>query len=119
MTALAFSVFLVDIHSMRTALIVARRAHGLTQEQLAVFVGIDQSTICRIERGTMSPNAKCLALLCEELGLTSSEVLIEEVVVEKHSRDKRGNTTVRGRFAERTCSDGPFCCESKLEGERR
>lgn len=58
-------------------MVSARKAKGLTQEELADRTKIDQSTISRIERGTVVPTGEYLARLCEELGLGPRELLDE------------------------------------------
>jgi DNA-binding XRE family transcriptional regulator len=45
-----------------------RKAHHLTQKQLAAASGIDQGEISRIERGQTNPTAGTLAALLAPLG---------------------------------------------------
>jgi transcriptional regulator with XRE-family HTH domain len=54
----------------RSRLIEARKALGLTQEQLSAKTGIGQSTISRIEGGTLMPSATIARKLIEALDVT-------------------------------------------------
>jgi Zn-dependent peptidase ImmA (M78 family)/transcriptional regulator with XRE-family HTH domain len=48
---------------------IARRANGLTQEQLAQQVGITQAALSRYEHGMREPSDATLAVLAEALGV--------------------------------------------------
>ena len=55
-----------------------RRAHGMTQEQLAALSGVHRVTIARFECGTVSPKLETLQRLADAL-----EVPIDELVDKK------------------------------------
>lgn len=75
---------------LRTLLFMARRAKGLTQRALAAKVGVPQSTVARIERGTIDPRASTLDRLFRACEL--------ELTVQRWSRDANGvdRTLIRG-----------------------
>lgn len=58
----------------RDALAGARRAAGLSQEELAHRVGVDRATIQRWERGTTTPQPQHRRELAGALGLTADDV---------------------------------------------
>lgn len=51
-----------------------RKMKGLNQENLARIIGKDISTISRFEKGTLSPNAEEISLICAELGINEYEL---------------------------------------------
>ena len=53
----------------------ARKAHGLTQEQLADMTGLTSNTVSRIERGLLVPSLPTLISLCNALSLAADAVL--------------------------------------------
>lgn len=55
--------------NVRLALIQARTAAGLTQEELARRLGTTQSAIARLERGTATPRVDTLQQLARVLGI--------------------------------------------------
>ena len=56
-------------------LTAARRARGLTQEQLAAEVGVTTSTISMYEKGTRTPNAMLLGDMCRVLRVSADALL--------------------------------------------
>jgi transcriptional regulator with XRE-family HTH domain len=61
------------------ALLHAREAAGLTQEQLAVKAGASFTTVNRLELGKIdSPNFKTIANLADALGVDAADLLILE-----------------------------------------
>lgn len=62
-----------ELHALRAQFAIGRqlrqlrKAHGLTQPQLAQITGIGQSEISRIERGASNPTAETLRILTEPL----------------------------------------------------
>ena len=52
-----------------------RKELGLTQEQLAVKVGIGQSYICKFERGDKDPSLPTLKRIGKALGVDYKELL--------------------------------------------
>ena len=65
----------------------ARKAHGLTQQQLGDQLGIPQQTLAHYEGGTTRFPASMLPSLAQILGLTLDELMGQEV---KSGRGKRG-----------------------------
>ena len=53
----------------------ARKAHGLSQEQLAFECGLDRSYVSLVERGVQSPTIRKLFRLAEVLKTTPSELM--------------------------------------------
>lgn len=47
----------------------------MTQEQLASMLGVQQSTICHIEREVRDPSMKLLCRIAEALGTTLDELV--------------------------------------------
>lgn len=57
----------------------ARLAHGLTQEQLAELIGIDQRTILNIENHKGNPKFEILFPLIRALKIDPSEIFYPEL----------------------------------------
>lgn len=53
----------------------ARKATGMTQEQLAEKLGVDRSSIAKYETGTSTPNVKNLQQICEILDISIEKLL--------------------------------------------
>jgi transcriptional regulator with XRE-family HTH domain len=70
---------------LRRALLAARLAAGLTQEQLAERVGTKQPAIARLENGTGSPSLATLTQLAAALDvsfeITATGVMVHDRVV--------------------------------------
>lgn len=60
---------------MRTDLIEARRAKGLTQKQLGEEIGRDQGTVSRYESGDASPERDTALKLAKALGISVVSVI--------------------------------------------
>ena len=54
-----------------------RKAHGLSQDQLAQLSGVGRVTIARIETGRISPNLQTLEKLAAALGVCVCELIAE------------------------------------------
>lgn len=75
------------------ALIAARQARGLSQQQASHDAGLSQATVSRIEHATTTPNRDSLDRLVTALGITltatatTSEQLaeIEQIIAERHA----------------------------------
>lgn len=52
----------------------ARKAKGLSQENLAKVIGKNVSTIARFESGKLSPSAEEISLICDELEINEHEL---------------------------------------------
>jgi transcriptional regulator with XRE-family HTH domain len=74
----------------RSKLIAARRAKGLTQEQLAERVDIGQSAISRFETGVLEPSGTQARRLMKALGCSLDDVLDED---SKPGRGRRARAT--------------------------
>jgi DNA-binding XRE family transcriptional regulator len=55
----------------RTAVVEARKRVGLTQQALADRLGVDRTTIARVEAGTLSPSVELGVALARELDTTA------------------------------------------------
>ncbi len=55
-------------YEIMKAMVAARNEMNLTQKELAEKIGMRQSNISRIERGTCSPNIDTLRAIAEGLG---------------------------------------------------
>ena len=53
----------------------ARKARGLSQEDLAFAAGIDRTYVSGIERGRRNPSLLMIARLAEALGVTPGDLL--------------------------------------------
>lgn len=63
---------------MRTDLIEARRAAGMTQQQLAEAIGKDQGSISRYESGATEPDKDVAMALARALGIDVLAILYPE-----------------------------------------
>lgn len=80
--------------SLGLVIATARRADGLTQEQLAEKVGVSQVALCRYELGTREPEPEILDRLSLALNVTTDFLLESSkirgaVAVEAHMRRRR------------------------------
>ncbi|OKL50381.1 transcriptional regulator [Boudabousia marimammalium] len=55
---------------MATALKIARKEYGLTQQQVADLSGVSDRTVRSLEKGSSSPSLKALLAVADTLGLT-------------------------------------------------
>ncbi len=58
----------------------AREKRGMTQQDIAVALDIDQSTVSLWECGKTNPRAKLLPKLAQILGCTVDELLAEDPI---------------------------------------
>ena len=56
----------------------ARKARGLSQDELAKRIQVSRQTINLIERGDYNPTLKLCVHICRELGCTLDELFWEE-----------------------------------------
>lgn len=56
----------------------AREKRGMTQQEIAVALDVDQSTVSLWECGKTNPRAKLLPKLAQILGCTVDELLLED-----------------------------------------
>jgi putative transcriptional regulator len=63
MVTVQFALRQVMATEMNVDVEALRRARGWSQAQLAKFLGIDQSTVSRIETGTMDPSGPVRRLI--------------------------------------------------------
>jgi transcriptional regulator with XRE-family HTH domain len=52
-----------------------RKLRGMTQEALALEVGMERSYVSDLERGTRNPTVRALGRLAEALGVEAQELL--------------------------------------------
>lgn len=53
----------------------ARKAVGISQEKLALLVGLDRSYISMLERGIRQPSLTTIFLICPEIKITNAELV--------------------------------------------
>lgn len=53
----------------------ARKAAGLTQEQLALKAHVDRSYLSELERNLKSPTVSLFLRLCQAMGVSAAEVI--------------------------------------------
>ena len=61
-----------------------RKARCMTQEQLALEVGMERSYVSDLERGTRNPSVRALGRLSEALGVKPSSLLEDAGPAEPH-----------------------------------
>jgi HTH-type transcriptional regulator / antitoxin HipB len=54
---------------------LCREARGLTQRELGAKVGVNSTTICRLERGHRTPQAVTCARIAQALGVPIERIL--------------------------------------------
>lgn len=64
----------------------ARKAKGVSQEELAVRLGVVRQTVSKWENGKCMPDYTVIKSLCEELQVTVSELMDAEEMEEKSVR---------------------------------
>lgn len=64
----------------------AREKSGLTQQDLATVLGVDQSTVCLWETGKTQPRAKLLPKIAEIFNCTVDDLLSPDSSAEKKSK---------------------------------
>lgn len=55
-----------------------RKASGITQEQLAKYLGVDQSMITKLENGTRNLNVTLIEKICNLFGCSEAYLMGEE-----------------------------------------
>lgn len=68
----------------------ARKAKGVSQEQLADMVGVARQTISQWENDKFQPSSEKIDLLCKELGIARYE-FYEDEDKEEYIKEKRTN----------------------------
>lgn len=53
----------------------ARKAAGMTQEELSFKAGVDRSYVSQLERDLKSPTLDMLLRLCKAMGVSASEMV--------------------------------------------
>lgn len=66
---------------------IARKTKGLTQDQLGFLIGKDGSSIGRFENGVVSPTAKEVAKMCEELDISPFQLFEDNLRVKNNSKN--------------------------------
>ncbi len=61
-----------ESHTFATRLQEARRASGMSQENVAGHIGLSKKTISNYESGTTIPKADCLELLAQLYGVSAA-----------------------------------------------
>jgi transcriptional regulator with XRE-family HTH domain len=65
----------MNLKGIGDRILMLRRTRGMSQEELADRVGVDQSTISHWESGHHSPDVAQLMRLMEELDASMSDIL--------------------------------------------
>ena len=66
-----------------------RKKKGWTQYRLAMESSVSRQAISNMERGRNEPNADSIRLLAVALGVSVSEILGEDVILEEHKLTPR------------------------------
>lgn len=80
---------MVELHRAELAkrlgknIAASRKALGLTQEQVALRLGVEPETISRIERGMTTPSLPTLERIAHTIGVTIAALLGEEPILAK------------------------------------
>ncbi len=71
-------------------LILARKAKGFTQEEMAKLLGYkDKSGYCQLENGQVSMTLEKASRICEILGVQIEEIFFNKTVEEASTRSGR------------------------------
>ena len=62
-----------NVSALAAQLRAARISLGMSQDRVALAVGIEQSTLSKIERGTLTPSSPLLMRLRKTLGLPNAD----------------------------------------------
>lgn len=62
---------------------ILRKSHHLTQEKLAIKLGVNQQTIARWERGATEPSIKQLRQLSEQFNVSVDELINNKPIAVK------------------------------------
>ncbi len=63
---------------MKNKVKIYRKGHGLTQEQLAVIIGVSRQTIHSIEKGKFKPNIELAFKLSQHFHTSAEELFMLE-----------------------------------------
>lgn len=66
---------------------IARKIKGLTQDRLGFLIGKDGSSIGRFENGEVSPTAKDIAKICEELDISPYQLFEDNLRIKNNSKN--------------------------------
>ncbi len=66
---------MVNLESVGLALMKARQAKGLSQEDLAAEAGIARNYLSRIENGKVNPSITVFISLIQALGIKANDIL--------------------------------------------
>lgn len=75
----------MDYRDMGMKIRTLRRQLGITQDELAVMVGVSASFLGHIERGTRTVSIDTLAALCNTLGVSPSYLMESAMTSEAHA----------------------------------
>lgn len=65
-----------------------RKAHGMTQSQLAEILGITDKAVSKWETGKSMPDLSLFTPLCDLLGITLNELLLGEFISDDNLKEK-------------------------------
>lgn len=71
--------------AVREALIRARKAAGLTQQEVADLIGMDRASYAHIERGTRNPSYEVMTRLADLLGGSMDALFLPTDVPKRHN----------------------------------
>lgn len=65
-----------------------RKSKKINQGQLAVMIGIAQTSLCQLEKNAKNPHPKTMEKICRALGVTTGAIYIMALTDEDIPKDK-------------------------------
>lgn len=72
-----------------TAIKEMRMRHGISQQELALKVGISANALCGIERGYSFPRKETITAICKAIGIEKAYFLLMAITEDDVPEEKR------------------------------
>ncbi|AWZ48340.1 transcriptional regulator [Clostridiaceae bacterium 14S0207] len=76
---------------MKNILKILRAKHNLTQEQLALNIGISRPALSDIETGKVIPNGRTMIKLANYFEIPAEQIFFENIVIHEEQRRSKNS----------------------------